>query len=353
MRHNTRRGCRASGARICRGIEVPVLPGWADVWYRPFGPVADLRFVLAFSRRLFKPLRYGLLSFPRPRWRNAVPQRLKPSIAENYGTGKPVPFVLQSCPGNDSSRSVTNLVFIGRSPSILAPFKLCSSICCIIAGAMGNHLHVATSSLATSPVVEGPQVGHLWQETSSPAHVSGTFGRYRVRLAQDVNDRIAACRLRFNVFNVELGEGLSSSYSTGLDRDRFDSVCDHLIVEDQEDGQVVGTYRMQSGLIAGAAFGYYSAQEFEFAPYECYPTTGPGAWPRLDRSPAPFERSAHPALEGDCPIRQVPRAAVPYRLLFSELEESPRRLEPLPAAGLATGFIRVHYGSNGGVCAAP
>ena len=134
---------------------------------------------------------------------------------------------------------------------------------------MDNHLHVATSSLATSPVVEGAQAGHLWQQTGSPAHVSGTFGRYRVRLAQDGNDRIAACRLRFNVFNVEMGEGLSSSYSTGLDRDRFDSVCDHLIVEDQEDGQVVGTYRMQSGLTAGAAFGYYSAQEFEFAPYEC------------------------------------------------------------------------------------
>jgi putative hemolysin len=62
---------------------------------------------------------------------------------------------------------------------------------------------------------------------------------------------------------------LISSYSTGLDRDRFDPVCDHLIVENQEDGGVVGTYRMQSGLTAAAGFGYYSAQEFEFAPFEC------------------------------------------------------------------------------------
>ena len=134
---------------------------------------------------------------------------------------------------------------------------------------MGNHPHVAASSLATSPVAEGLKAGHLWRDTGSQAYVSGTFGRYRVRLAQDGADRIAACRLRFNVFNLEMGEGLSSSYSTGLDRDRFDSVCDHLIVEDQEYGHVVGTYRMQSGLTAGATFGYYSAQEFEFAPYEC------------------------------------------------------------------------------------
>jgi putative hemolysin len=154
------------------------------------------------------------------------------------------------------------LVFIGRSPSILALFNLCWWVYCIIAGAMANHLDFA--ALVPSPTTGA---GHLWQDNL--ARVSGTFGRYRVRLAQNGNDRIAACRLRFNVFNVELGEGLSSSYSTGLDRDRFDSVCDHLIVEDQEDGQVVGTYRMQSGLTADAAFGYYSAQEFEFAPYEC------------------------------------------------------------------------------------
>jgi putative hemolysin len=134
---------------------------------------------------------------------------------------------------------------------------------------MGNHPHVATSSLATSPVAEGLNAAHPWQDASCQAYVSGAFGRYRVRLAQDGTDRIAACRLRFNVFNVEMGEGLSSSYSTGLDRDRFDSVCDHLIVEDQENGHVVGTYRMQSGRTAGASFGYYSAQEFEFGPYEC------------------------------------------------------------------------------------
>jgi putative hemolysin len=174
------------------------------------------------------------------------------------GTAEAVPSLLQPL------GQLTNLVFIGRSQSILALFNLRWWVYCIIAGAMANHLDVGALRLPNTTAA-----GHLWQDNGTLAHVSGTFGRYRVRLAQDGNDRIAACRLRFNVFNLEMGEGLSSSYSTGLDRDRFDSVCDHLIVEDQEDGQVVGTYRMQSGLTAGAAFGYYSAQEFEFAPYEC------------------------------------------------------------------------------------
>jgi putative hemolysin len=146
---------------------------------------------------------------------------------------------------------------------------------------MTSHRQVSARSLAPDgprPLTAALQCSALAppasaaappRRDSSFAYVRGTFGRYRVRLAKDARDRLAACRLRFNVFNLEMGEGLSSSYSTGLDRDRFDQVCDHLIVEDQEDGRVVGTYRMQSGFTAAAAFGYYSAQEFEFAPYEC------------------------------------------------------------------------------------
>jgi putative hemolysin len=97
-------------------------------------------------------------------------------------------------------------------------------------------------------------------------------GRYRLRLSTTVEDRDAACRLRFRVFNLELGQGLASSYSNGLDTDRFDLCCDHLIIEDKiEDNlsrRVVGAYRMQTGIKAECNFGYYSEQEFKFAPYE-------------------------------------------------------------------------------------
>ena len=102
--------------------------------------------------------------------------------------------------------------------------------------------------------------------------IHAEVGRYRVRLAETAEDRQAACRLRFKVFNIELGEGLESSYQTGLDIDRFDRVCEHLLVEDkQEDSparRIVGTYRMQSGTTAERNLGYYSEQEFSFAPYE-------------------------------------------------------------------------------------
>jgi putative hemolysin len=104
------------------------------------------------------------------------------------------------------------------------------------------------------------------QEIHFPPRFSihAQVGRYRLRLAQTAEDREDACRLRFRVFNLELGDGLESSYSTGVDTDHFDNCCEHLLVE--ADGRAVGTYRMQSGATAAMNRGYYSAQEFEFAP---------------------------------------------------------------------------------------
>jgi putative hemolysin len=93
-------------------------------------------------------------------------------------------------------------------------------------------------------------------------------GPYGVRLAMTDRDRGEAYRLRFVVFNLELHEGLMSAYADGLDRDQFDAVCDHLLVEDKRDGSIIGTYRLQQGNVAGQNFGYYSEQEFCFAPYE-------------------------------------------------------------------------------------
>jgi len=98
--------------------------------------------------------------------------------------------------------------------------------------------------------------------------IHAEVGAYRVRLAETAEDREAACRLRFKVFNIELGEGLESSYQTGLDTDQFDACCEHLLVEEKSSRRIVGTYRMQSGETAAKNFGYYSAQEFSFAPYE-------------------------------------------------------------------------------------
>jgi putative hemolysin len=95
-----------------------------------------------------------------------------------------------------------------------------------------------------------------------------TTDLFRVGMAQTLEDVIECQRLRYLVFNCELGEGLDSSASTGLDRDRFDFICDHLMVHDAATGKLAGTYRMQSGYRAKGNLGYYGEGFFDFAPFE-------------------------------------------------------------------------------------
>jgi putative hemolysin len=106
-------------------------------------------------------------------------------------------------------------------------------------------------------------------EIQSRADVStSTRPAYSARLANSADDLRAAQALRFEVFNLELDEGLVQAYDTGLDADAFDAICDHLIVEDTTSGAIVGTYRMQTGQRAAQALGYYSEREFDFGPFE-------------------------------------------------------------------------------------
>jgi len=129
-----------------------------------------------------------------------------------------------------------------------------------LASAGSYEIDTAGRPSAARGIVPPPPALQPW--------ISIDLGKYQIRLTQSLAEREAACRLRFRVFNIELGEGLISSYSTGMDQDQFDLFCDHLIVEDRSRGEIVGTYRMQSGVTAAHHLGYYSAQEFDFLPYE-------------------------------------------------------------------------------------
>ncbi|MGW0803988.1 GNAT family N-acetyltransferase [Nonomuraea sp. NPDC002799] len=84
-------------------------------------------------------------------------------------------------------------------------------------------------------------------------------GRYTVGVATSAADVQAAQRLRYQVFAEEMGARLDSPVS-GLDADRLDAYCDHLLVRDGRD--VVGTYRL---LPPGRAERLYSDAEFDLA----------------------------------------------------------------------------------------
>lgn len=87
--------------------------------------------------------------------------------------------------------------------------------------------------------------------------ILGRIGALRVRLAKSDADVEAAQRLRFDVFHRP--RGLTGEH----DADRFDDLCDHLLVE--SDGEVVATYRLLPGERVKPDE-FYTANEFDIAP---------------------------------------------------------------------------------------
>lgn len=83
-------------------------------------------------------------------------------------------------------------------------------------------------------------------------------------LARTQNELEAAQRIRFKVFAEEMGAKLPSA-DLGLDIDRFDNFCDHLLVRDHSNEKVVGTYRILPPEQAVKAGGYYSETEFDLS----------------------------------------------------------------------------------------
>jgi putative hemolysin len=86
-------------------------------------------------------------------------------------------------------------------------------------------------------------------------------GSLVARLASQVGEVEAVQRLRFSVFARELGARLESQ-DDGVDRDRFDAFCQHLLVEDTATGDVVGTYRLMLPEQARLAGALYTDGEF-------------------------------------------------------------------------------------------
>jgi putative hemolysin len=90
--------------------------------------------------------------------------------------------------------------------------------------------------------------------------------RLSVRLASTPEDIRAAQILRWHIFYGAMGATPEAGAGAQeLDLDRFDPVCDHLLVEDHQSGQpvVVGTYRLLRRSVAEAHGGFYSAGEYD------------------------------------------------------------------------------------------
>jgi len=85
---------------------------------------------------------------------------------------------------------------------------------------------------------------------------------FQVSMARHLDEVREAQRLRWKVFAEEVGARLTTP-EPGLDIDFYDAYCEHLLVRDQDSGEVVGTYRILSPENAKRVGSYYSENEFD------------------------------------------------------------------------------------------
>src|SRR3954470_2841798 len=107
-----------------------------------------------------------------------------------------------------------------------------------------------------------PYTDHMAVLLTAPAS-TGTSG-YTLLIADDPSQVAAAQRLRHTVFAGELGAQLPGT-ADGRDVDQFDEFCDHLIVRDDANGEVVGTYRMLPPKAAERSGRRYGDGEFDLS----------------------------------------------------------------------------------------
>ena len=101
---------------------------------------------------------------------------------------------------------------------------------------------------------------------ADPTTVPTDTPRYALLLSTHPALIEAAQRLRHDVFTSEPGfavSGASPGFEAGRDADRFDEYCDHLLVREDNTGELVGCYRMLPPPGAIAAGGLYTATEFD------------------------------------------------------------------------------------------
>lgn len=81
-------------------------------------------------------------------------------------------------------------------------------------------------------------------------------GRYRIKLADDFDELGAAFLLRHEIFYRELSQ---QSLPLGMDIDVFDFDSDHLVIIDNRNKEVVGTYRLRCSQFVNH---FYTETEF-------------------------------------------------------------------------------------------
>lgn len=100
--------------------------------------------------------------------------------------------------------------------------------------------------------------------TAQTARAASFTGNLLTSVTRDSNLVEQAQRLRYRIFSEEYGCDLGAQVP-GLDADRFDSWCDHLMVSHAGTGELVATTRILRPEYIADTGGFYSEGEFDLS----------------------------------------------------------------------------------------
>ncbi len=80
--------------------------------------------------------------------------------------------------------------------------------------------------------------------------------KFVVKTVETLAELKTVLGLRYDIFHREF---MNSDLEFGIDVDRYDAICDHLIIQDKSNGKLVGTYRLISSTFSEV---FYSQEEF-------------------------------------------------------------------------------------------
>ncbi len=87
----------------------------------------------------------------------------------------------------------------------------------------------------------------------------------KIKIGCTPEELVKAQRLRHEIFNIEMQSGAAEAHAS-IDHDRFDDICDHIIIIDEDKDAIVGTYRLLLGSVAAENNGFYSETKFHLDP---------------------------------------------------------------------------------------
>jgi L-ornithine Nalpha-acyltransferase len=89
--------------------------------------------------------------------------------------------------------------------------------------------------------------------------------KYSVGIADTEKEVDEVHKLRFDIFNTELDEGIKENEKIKRDVDKYDKYCKHLIVKEKDTNKIIATYRMLPSWEMNKDLGFYTSSEFDIS----------------------------------------------------------------------------------------